>query len=77
MTDPLPTATEATPQQPILFDQIRDRLALTSVEPASEHAQHNLQCGGVDHEAQPISQLHEEVSIGLWHSTGTTVVTVG
>jgi hypothetical protein len=65
-----PTATKLTPQQPVLFDQVRDRLALTTVEPPREHAPHHLQGSGVDHEAQLISQLHEETSIALWHSTG-------
>jgi len=46
------TATKLTPQESILFDQVRDRLALATVEPAREHAEHDLQCGGVDHEAQ-------------------------
>jgi hypothetical protein len=58
------------PQEPILFDEVRDRLALPAVEPANEHAQHDLQCGWVDHEAELKSQLREETSIALWHSTG-------
>ena len=49
------TATKLTPQQPILFDQVRDRVALSTVEPASDHAQHNLEGGEVDQEAQLIS----------------------
>jgi hypothetical protein len=40
------TATKLTPQRPILFDQGRDRLALSTVEPASDHAEHNLEGGG-------------------------------
>jgi len=32
------TATKLTPQESILFDQVRDRLALATVEPAREHA---------------------------------------
>jgi hypothetical protein len=31
-------ATKLTPQEPVLFDQVRDRLALPTVQPASEHA---------------------------------------
>ena len=45
-----------TPQQAVLFNQVRDCLALSTVPPASQHTQHDLQCGGVDHEAQLISR---------------------
>jgi hypothetical protein len=49
------TVPKLTPQEPVLFDQVRDRLALPTVEPASQHAQYDLQRGGVDHEALLIS----------------------
>jgi hypothetical protein len=38
-------------------------------QPVYRH-QYPLQRGGIDHEAQLISQLREGTSIGLWHSTG-------
>jgi hypothetical protein len=41
-----------TPQEPVLFDQVRDRFPLSAVQPAGEHAQHHLERRGVDHGAE-------------------------
>ena len=38
------------PQEPVLLDQVGDRLPLPAVQPAGQHAQHHLQRRGVDHE---------------------------
>ena len=50
---------ELTPQEPVLFDQGRDCLPLSAVQPAGEHAQHHLQRREVDHEAE----LHHGTSL--------------
>jgi hypothetical protein len=44
------------PQEPVLFDQVRDRLPLPAVQPAGQHAQHDLQRRGVDHGVELISR---------------------
>ena len=44
------------PQEPVLFNQVRDRLPLPAIQPAGQHAQHHLQRRGVDHEAELISR---------------------
>ena len=53
-TQPMPT--KLTPQKPVFFNQVRDRLPLPAVQPAGQHAQHHLQRRGTDHEAQLISR---------------------
>ena len=55
--EPQPTAAKLTPQEPVLFDQVRDGLSLSAVQPTGQHTQHHLQRHGVDHEAQLISRL--------------------
>ena len=50
-----PTSTKLTPQEPVLFDQVRDCLPLPAVQPAGQHTQHHLQRRGVDHEPELIS----------------------
>ena len=45
-----------TPQEPVLFDQVRDRLPLSAVQPAGEHAQHHLKRRGIDHGAELTSR---------------------
>jgi IstB-like ATP binding protein len=55
-----PPATKLTPQEPVLLDQVCDRLALPTIEPTSQHTQYHLQRDGVDHDAQLISRLAEE-----------------
>ena len=57
------------PQDPIFFDQIRDRSPLPAVQPGDEHAQHNLEHGWVDHEAELISQVRQ-TSAELRNTTG-------
>jgi hypothetical protein len=44
------------PQEPILFDQVRERLALPAVQSAGQHTQHRLQRCGVDHGVELISR---------------------
>jgi hypothetical protein len=39
------------PQEPILFNQIRHRLPLKTIQPASQHVQHHPERRGVDHES--------------------------
>jgi hypothetical protein len=38
-----PPGPKLAPQEPVLFDQVRDRLPLPAIQPAGEHAQHHLQ----------------------------------
>src|SRR5687767_6236445 len=45
-----------TPEEPVLFDQVRDRLPLSTVQPAGEHAQHHLKRRRIDHGAEITSQ---------------------
>ena len=52
-----PTSAKLTPQEPVLFDQVRDGLPLPAVQPAGQHTQHHLQRRGVDHEPELISWL--------------------
>jgi hypothetical protein len=69
---------ELAPQEPVLFDQVRDRLPLPAVQPAGEHAQHHLQRRGVDHGVELISRTGlKDVARVVEHyamdfSTGTT-----
>jgi len=44
------------PQEPVFFDQIRDRVPLPAIQPAGEHAQHHLQRRGVDHGVELVSR---------------------
>jgi hypothetical protein len=44
-----PMTTKLTPQQAVLFDQVRDGLALPSVEPAGQSTEHHLHRHDVDH----------------------------
>ena len=44
------------PQEPVLFNQIRHRLPLTTIQSANQHVQHHLERRGVDHEPEPISR---------------------
>ena len=50
-----PTATKLTPQQAVLFDEVRNDLALSAVQPAGQRTEHHLQRHGVDHEPELIS----------------------
>jgi hypothetical protein len=43
-------------QGAILFDQIRERLPLSALEPASQDPQQHLESGGGEHEREVISQ---------------------
>ena len=52
-----PTSTKLTPQEPVLFDQVRDCLPLPAVQPAGQHTEHHLQRREVDHELELISSL--------------------
>jgi hypothetical protein len=45
-------------QEPVLFDQVRDRLPLSTVQPAGEHAQHHLKRRRIDHGAEITSQAN-------------------
>jgi hypothetical protein len=49
-----PTSSKLTPQEPVLFDQVREGFPLPAVQPPGQHAQHPLLRRGVDHEAQLI-----------------------
>jgi signal transduction histidine kinase len=51
--------TELTTEEPVLFDEVGDRLALPAVQPAGQHAQRHLQRHGVDHEPELRSQRSE------------------
>jgi hypothetical protein len=55
-----PTSTQLTPHQAVLFNEVRDGLALPTVQPAGQRTQHNLHRSEVDHAAQLISRLAEE-----------------
>jgi hypothetical protein len=60
LTQPESPTPKLTSQQPVLVDQIRNRLPLPAVQPAGEHGQPDLQrCEG-DHEAQLISPSRPE-----------------
>ena len=52
-----PTPTKLTPQEPVLFDQVRDCLPLPAVQPAGQHTEHDLQRREGDHELGLISRL--------------------
>ena len=49
-----PTSTKLTPQEPVLFNQLRDELPLAAVQPPGQHIQHHPQRREVDHEPEPI-----------------------
>jgi hypothetical protein len=36
-----PTSAQLLPQEPVLFDQVRDRLAFAAVQPVRQHTQHD------------------------------------
>src|ERR1700746_1887758 len=55
------------PQEPVLGDQVRDRLPLPAVQPAGQYAQHHLHRRGVDHEAELISRAGPKTSAELWN----------
>src|SRR5215468_8574517 len=59
-----------TPQEPVLFDQITNRLPLTAIQPAGEHTQHHLQRRWVNHEPELISRQGQKTSIENWNTTG-------
>ena len=44
-----PLSTQLASKDPIFFHQIRDRLALLAIQPASQDGQHHLESGRVDH----------------------------
>ena len=44
-----PLSTQLASEDPIFFQQIRDRLAFLAIHPASQDGQHNLESGRVDH----------------------------
>ena len=50
-----PTSTKLTPQEAVLFNQVRDCLPFPAGQPAGQHTQHHLQRRGVDHEPDLIS----------------------
>jgi hypothetical protein len=50
-----PTSTKLTPQEPVLFDQVRDCLPLPAGQPAGQHTQYHLQRREVNHEPDLIS----------------------
>ena len=45
-----PTVTKLTPQEPVLFDRIRDDFPLPVLQPAAQHTKHNPQRRQIDHE---------------------------
>jgi len=64
------------PQEPVLFDQVRDRLPLPAVQPAGQRARHHLERRGVDHEAELISRAGRNLSAELWNTTGLSLTLV-
>ena len=44
-----PLSTQLASKDPIFFHQIRDRLALLAIQPASQDGEHHLESGRVDH----------------------------
>jgi hypothetical protein len=42
-----PPSAKVTPQEPVLFDQVRDGVPLPPVQPTGQHHQHHLQRGAV------------------------------
>ena len=52
-----PPRPKLSPQEPIFFNEVSDRLPLPAVQPAGQHAQHHLERHGVDHEAELISPV--------------------
>jgi hypothetical protein len=46
------------PQEAILFEQVRECLPLSALEPAGQDHQQHVECSGVDHEPEVISR-HE------------------
>src|SRR5215831_3572617 len=53
-----------------LFDQIRDRLPLPALQPASEHAQRHLQRGGSITSRSFYHGQARDTSAELWNTTG-------
>jgi hypothetical protein len=51
-----PTTPKLPAQEPVLFDQIGDRLPLPAVQAAGQHQEHHLERRGVDHKAELISR---------------------
>src|SRR5215470_15516939 len=70
--EPQPTSTKLTPQQPVLFDEVRDDIPLSAIQPAGQHHQHHLQRGEVDHEPELISRLTRRTSADLRNTARST-----
>jgi len=66
-----PPGPHLAPQEPVLFDQVRDRLLLPAIQPAGEHAQHHLQRRRVDHEPERIARAGLKTSAEKWNTTPT------
>jgi len=67
-----------TPQETVLFDQVRDRFPLSAVQPDGEHAQHHLERRGVDHGAELTSRARlKDVSRELEHYGHTPLTFAG
>ena len=67
-----PLTTQLTPKDPILFHQIRNRLALLAIHPAGEDGEHHLEGGRADHGwSLPYGvKLVHSASAELWDITG-------
>jgi hypothetical protein len=68
-----PTSTKLMPKEPVLLNQVGNRLPLPAVEPAAQHAQHHLQRRGVNHEPELISRQPRRMSAQFWDTTGPSV----
>ena len=53
------TVTELTPQEPVLFDQVRGCVPFAAIEPAGQYTDHHLQRRVVHHERELIPRLPE------------------
>ena len=68
-----PLSTQLASEDPIFFQQIRDRLAFLAIHPASQDGQHDLESGRVDH-GRSLHQGRKSYrcpSIQSWDITGT------
>ena len=63
-----PPGPKLTSQEPVLFDQVGDRLPLPAIQPAGQHTQHHLQRRGVDHGSELISRAGLKTSAESWNT---------
>jgi hypothetical protein len=65
-------STKLTPQQPVLFEQVRDSVSFPSDPPAGQESEHQPHRREVDHQPQPVSPPPKTTSADLWNITAST-----